>query len=167
MLNNANILHLDEFPDHICFFIAISNFVTRKPNQIKKKKHTHTSYYSFLIFFLVSTPFSVSKLLKKVEIQPQWAFLWENCWTRNELFVKHLDAFQSLRNVLLGSEQALLLGGSMVWMNRPVPWCLCWSGITVSGTESWRELAAVTLVLSHQGLHSNSTIMSLSARCEP
>lgn len=35
------------------------------------------------------------------------------------------------------------------------------------GQRAGGGLAGMTLALSHQGLHSNSTIMSLSAPCEP
>lgn len=54
-----------------------------------------------------------------------------------------------------------------IWTNRAVLWCQRRAGRAGSRTGSWRELAGMTLALSHQGLHSNSTIMSLSARCEP
>lgn len=52
----------------------------------------------------------MSEHLKRAETQR--AILWENCWwTRNELFGNHSDAFQSLRNMLLGPEQALVPEG--------------------------------------------------------
>lgn len=54
-----------------------------------------------------------------------------------------------------------------IWTNRAVLWRQRRAGRAGSRTGSWRELAGMTLALSHQGLHSNSTIMSLSARCEP
>lgn len=84
--------------------------------------------------------------------------------TWNEFCFQDFKCIQSIRNVLLALKQLCSqrdsgFAGKKLWADA--------SAGQAAQRWSWWRPTTMTLVLSHQGLHSNSTIMRLSEQCEP